>query len=176
MVSYPSHIVGTLVNMPGTLVKIQVPSTPAKHKHEAPSSKIFILGAIVQRWNGPLSRVLYRMFLMPPCIFWGTEFYVYAPTDRMRALSLTESTSACVAILTRDPAGTLLRLTTTAPWAWVLWHWSSRDYLSLCDPRGDKALSSVSIQLTEWGSVSKNPFKVYPFVFVLNFLKTNTVT
>ena len=74
----------------------------------------FFLGAIGQRWNVPRSRDLHWMFLMPPCIFPDKTFHVYVSTDWMRVLFLHESTSASVAILTRDPASTLVRFATVA--------------------------------------------------------------
>ena len=45
--------------------------------------------------------------------------------------------------------------------AWLLWHRSSRGQLALCNPRD-------RFQLTEWRSVSKNPFRV---VFLYPTLK-----
>ena len=49
----------------------------------------------------------------------------------MRVLFLPESTSASVAILTRDPAGTLVRFT-TVPW-WHIWKYHQNDGIYASD-------------------------------------------
>ena len=109
----PLSNTGTLVNMPGTLVKkYRYPRHRQNINTKHPRQKIFFLGAIVQRWNVPRSRDLHWMFLMPPCIFPDKTFRILASTDWMRVLFRPESTSASVAILTRYPAGTLVRFTT----------------------------------------------------------------
>ena len=62
----PLYNTGTLVNMPGTLVKkYRYPRHRQNINTKHPRQKIFFLGAIVQRWNVPRSRDLHWMFLMP---------------------------------------------------------------------------------------------------------------
>ena len=52
-------------------------------------------GTILQLWNDPASQVLYRLFIISPCIFRDENVMYKPPTNWMR--SLTQSTFASVA-------------------------------------------------------------------------------
>ena len=46
------------------------------------------------------------------------------------------------------------------PCVWLLWYWSSQGQLAVCNPRGLTAEWVLWVELTEWTSVSKKPFKM----------------